>query len=313
MREYYGELKKLLEKGAADRITDLETGEEGIYKDGSLILSTSRYRKPSIYKEETISMRPTLVLFGFGHIGKSIYKMAEILDFPLIVFDDRADIADDELYGKAEIIIDDYEKIFKKKYSFDNPYFLIFTHGHKWDEEALFYVLKNYSSRYVGMIGSKKKIELTYFNLVKRGIDEGLIKSVHAPIGMDIKAQSPAEIAISVLAEVIKTYRENKRQITIDASMLGYLQERDEKTILVRIVEKEGSGPREEGSEMAVTESDVFSSIGGGAIEAECIKKAREMLCSNEEFRLMDFNLEKDGPLGMACGGNAKVMFRLIV
>ena len=312
MREYYGKLKQLLEKGALIRTTDLNTGEEGIYKSGRLILNTPCYEEPSEKKEEIISLRPTLVLFGFGHIGKSVYHMAERLEFPIIVFDDRTDIADDSLYEKAEIIIDDYKSIFNRLYSFDNPYFLIFTHGHKWDEEALYYVLKNYSSRYVGMIGSRKKIDLTYSNLEKRGIDEALLKSVHAPIGIEINAQSPEEIAISILAEVIRTYREDKRQMTIDASMLGYLHERDEKTILVRIVEKEGSGPREEGAEMAVTESDVFSTIGGGAIEVECIKKAREMLKNNESFEIIDFNLEKDGTLGMACGGKAKIMLKLI-
>ena len=207
MRRYYSELKKLLEKGALKRITDLETGEEGLYRDGSLILSTSGYDEPSIYSEEIISMRPTLVLFGFGHIGKSIYRISEALEFPLIIFDDRKNIADDELYEKAEIIIEDYDKIFQKQYSFDNPYFLIFTHGHKWDEEALYYVLSKYRSRYVGMIGSRKKIELTYSNLEKRGIDKELLKSVHSPIGIDINAQSPQEIAISILAEVIKTFR----------------------------------------------------------------------------------------------------------
>ena len=312
MREEYGKIIKALEKGALKRLTDAHTGAECFLRGDEIIFSSPDFSPSGEIIEETVALRPTLVLFGFGHIGKSVYRIAKMIGFPLVIFDDRADVTKDGPY-EALIVIDSYENIFSRKYDFTNPYFLIFTHGHKADEDALYYVLRNYDARYVGMIGSKKKIELTYFNLVKRGIDEGLIKSVHAPIGMDIKAQSPAEIAISVLAEVIKTYRENKRQITIDASMLGYLQERDEKTILVRIVEKEGSGPREEGSEMAVTESDVFSSIGGGAIEAECIKKAREMLCSNEEFRLMDFNLEKDGPLGMACGGNAKVMFRLIV
>lgn len=313
MRRYYSELKKLLEKGALKRITDLETGEEGLYRDGSLILSTSGYGEPSIYSDEIISMRPTLVLFGFGHIGKSIYRISEALEFPLIIFDDRKNIADDELYEKAEIIIEDYDKIFQRQYSFDNPYFLIFTHGHKWDEEALYYVLSRYRSRYVGMIGSRKKIELTYSNLEKRGIDKELLKSVHSPIGIDINAQSPQEIAISILAEVIKTFREDKRQITIDSSMLDYLQCNEDKTILVRIVEKEGSGPREQGVEMAVTESDVFSTIGGGAIEVECIKEARKMLKNGEKFRILDFNLEKDGALNMACGGKTKVMFRLIM
>lgn len=312
MREYYGKLRELLEKGAVKRITDLKTGEEGIYKNEELILSTAGYSMPELYTEEVIALRPTLVLFGFGHIGKNIYKIASLLDFPLVIFDDRKDIIKDGDYSNAEIIIDDFDNIFKKRYAFENPYFLIFTHGHKADEEALYYVLKNYNSRYVGMIGSKKKIALTYSNLEKRGIGRALLEKVHAPIGIEIMAQSPAEIAVSILAEIIKTYREDKKQLAIDYSMLEYLEKEEEKLILVRIIEKEGSGPREKGAEMAVTERDSFSTVGGGAIEMECIKEARKMLRCGEKFKVKDFVLETESPLAMACGGNAKVLFKLL-
>ena len=107
MREYYGKLRELLEKGAVKRITDLKTGEEGIYKNENLVLSTEDYNQPELYTEEVIALRPTLVLFGFGHIGKNIYKMDSLLDFPLVIFDDRKNILEDKsLY--VEIRKDNY-------------------------------------------------------------------------------------------------------------------------------------------------------------------------------------------------------------
>ena len=93
--------------------------------------------------------------------------------------------------------------------------------------------------------GKREVIALTYSNLEKRGIGRALLEKIHAPIGIEIMAQSPAEIAVSILAEIIKTYREDKKQLAIDYSMLEYLEREEEKLILVRIIEKEGSGPRE--------------------------------------------------------------------
>ncbi len=312
MREYYARLLKEIEKGALRRITDLETGEEGIYRESELLLSTPGYKESDKTIEELITIAPTLVLFGFGHIGKAVYKIARMLNMRLVIFDDRKDVKDDDEYD-AEFHLDDYRALFSSVYSFENPYFLIFTHGHKADQDALCYTLKNYANaRYIGMIGSRKKIELTYDALEKKGIDKNDLKRVHAPIGLDINAESPAEIAISIMAEIIRTYREDKNQTELDSSMLKYLSAQDERAVLIRIVETSGSGPRKKGTEMAVTEKSLFLTIGGGAIEKKCIDIARSMLKENKTFCIKDFSLNPDGNLGMACGGEAKVLFKLI-
>ena len=309
MREEYGKIIKALEKGALKRLTDAHTGAECFLRGDEIIFSSPDFSPSGEIIEETVALRPTLVLFGFGHIGKSVYRIAKMIGFPLVIFDDRADVTKDGPY-EAPIVIDSYENIFSRRYDFTNPYFLIFTHGHKADEEALYYVLRNYDARYVGMIGSSKKISLTYSHLKERGIDSERLGCVHAPIGLDIKAESPEEIAVSIMAEIIKVYMEEKGQITLDESLLSFLEKEEKDVIRIRIIGKSGSGPREMGAEMAVTESTTHSTIGGGAIEKECIKVARDMLKGKESFRLMDFDLEKDSPLGMACGGKARVILR---
>ena len=297
MREEYGKIIKALEKGALKRLTDAHTGAECFLRGDEIIFSSPDFSPSGEIIEETVALRPTLVLFGFGHIGKSVYRIAKMIGFPLVIF---------------PIVIDSYDDIFSRKYDFTNPYFLIFTHGHKADEDALYYVLRNYDARYVGMIGSSKKISLTYSHLKERGIKEESLESVHSPIGLDINAESPEEIALSIMAEIIKTYREEKRQITIEENLFSFLENEEKDVIKVRIIGKSGSGPRESGAEMAVTECTTHSTIGGGAIENECIHVARDMLKRKERFSVLDFDLEKDSPLGMACGGKAKVILRKV-
>ena len=312
MRKYYEKLNSILHSGAVDRITNLNNGSEAIFKDGALCAKTDDYEECENSIKETISYPPTLVLFGFGHIAKAIYSISENLKFPLFIFDDRKEMLDAS-YDRATIVIDDYDKIFSRTYSFINPYFLIFTHGHKADESALYYVLSNYESDYVGMIGSKRKIKLTYDNLIKKGIKEETLENVKAPIGLSINAEGPDEIAIAIIAEIIKTYRKDKRQIKANETVITALGTLKPPMILARIISKEGSSPAKVGSEMIITKEAAISTIGGGALELETIKRARAMLESNIKYAIADFNLTEEGELNMACGGKEKVMLKMII
>ena len=100
--------------------------------------------------------------------------------------------------------------------------------------------------------------------------------------------------------------------MTVDLSLLKVIDELDGNAVLARIIQKEGSGPREKGAEMLITEKSTYSTIGGGAIEMEAVKEARNMLSSHISFRILDFSLTEDSPLEMACGGNARVMLRTV-
>jgi xanthine dehydrogenase accessory factor len=142
-----------------------------------------------------------LIIFGGGHIGRDLAKIAQGIDFKIIVVDDRPEILS-EYHSPVETILTDavYHKNFP---AIDkNSYVVIITHGHKCDREVLEQVI-NQECAYIGMIGSRTKIAKTFSELEKAGIDRIRLEHVYSPIGLDIGAEGPYEIAIAIAAELI--------------------------------------------------------------------------------------------------------------
>ena len=156
---------------------------------------------------EPILPSAALYIFGAGHVGQVLARFANIVGLRVVVIDDRVEFANKERFPDAdEILVTDYKKVEDKLRLLPNSYVVIVTHGHKNDLE----VLKSFVERdlqYIGMIGSKKKVEKVFKTLEKNGVPERLLKKVHAPIGIDIGAETPAEIAVSIIAEIISTMR----------------------------------------------------------------------------------------------------------
>ena len=152
------------------------------------------------------------------------------------------------------------------------------------------------------MIGSKTKVAKTFETLRQEGVSESEIQTIHAPIGQDIKAVTPAEIAISILAEIIA----EKNQIS-SSSVSRELLDTQKKGVLSIIIGKKGSSPRGEGSMMYVTEDGIIDSVGGGAVENAVIEQARQI--SKPEIHEYELNTAKSRNLGMICGGSVKVLF----
>jgi len=153
---------------------------------------------------EPILRYSPLYIFGAGHVSQFISKVAKIVDFYVVVIDDRSEFANRERFPDAdEIIVDSFEDVFSKLDFTGKEYAVIVTRGHSFDAYVLEEVLKR-DYRYVGMIGSKRKVKIIFDNLRKMGFEEDVIKSVHAPIGIDIDAETPQEIAISIVAELIQ-------------------------------------------------------------------------------------------------------------
>ena len=157
---------------------------------------------------EPILAQPTLYIFGAGHVSFSISKIAKMVGFKVVVVDDRAEFANKNRFPEAdEIVAEDFSDIFSKLKINRSSYIVIVTRGHKFDEEVLEWAVRS-EANYVGMIGSKKKKEDIFSSLQSKGISKELLEDVHAPIGMDIHAETPEEIAVSIMAEVIKSRRE---------------------------------------------------------------------------------------------------------
>ena len=153
---------------------------------------------------EAYTSPATLILMGGGHISKSVAPLAKMLGLRLFVLDDRREFANTERFPDAEAVaVAGYAHGLENFPVTKNTAIVIATRGHNFDDLALESAAKS-PAGYVGLVGSKRKVILIYEELLKRGLPLERIENIHAPIGMDIKARTPAEIAISIMAEVVQ-------------------------------------------------------------------------------------------------------------
>ncbi len=155
------------------------------------------------YKEK-INRKAYVYLVGGGHVGLATAQLFEMLDFEVTMFDDRKNLNTFEAnsFSGAKKIID-YKEIDKHIPLRDNTYIVILTHGYEADSLIFSKVLdKGY--KYIGLLGSKAKIKTMFKTMVANGFDEKLLQKADAPIGIDINSKTPAEIAVSIAARLIK-------------------------------------------------------------------------------------------------------------
>jgi xanthine dehydrogenase accessory factor len=159
-------------------------------------------------------MPPALLyIFGAGHVALSLYRTARNAAFDVIVVDDRANYASRERFPEArEVIAEDFDKSMARLSPGETSYIVIVTRGHKDDMRVLRWAVQT-QARYVGMIGSKRKTISIFRELVQEGIDEHLFERVHAPVGLDIGAITPEEIAVAITAELIAARRRVERPL----------------------------------------------------------------------------------------------------
>jgi xanthine dehydrogenase accessory factor len=156
---------------------------------------------------EPLQTSPVLYIFGAGHVSQYVSRVAAMVDFNVTVIDDREDFANRERFPEAErVIVDDFTNVFNQLSFHGNEYVVILTRGHKHDALVLEQVMKR-PSRYVGMIGSKRKTKMVMDYMKEQGFDEKELESVYAPIGVSINSETPQEIAVSIAAELIKVRR----------------------------------------------------------------------------------------------------------
>lgn len=147
--------------------------------------------------------RCRLLIVGAGHVGLAVAQWAPDLDFDVWVVDDRADCVSAERFPRAQRrICGDIGQTLANIEITPDTYCLIVTRGHNHDEEALYHLAER-GARYVGMIGSKRKIRLIFDDLREQGIAADALQRVFAPLGIDIGSQTVPEIAISILAELV--------------------------------------------------------------------------------------------------------------
>lgn len=159
---------------------------------------------------EPIIAIPTLYLFGGGHVSLQIAKVAKPVGFKVIVIDDRPAFANPERFPMAdETRVEDMDTVFERLHIDDQSYIVAVTRGHQHDQPIIEQAIRT-QARYIGMIGSKRKISRMWKKLIERGADRDRLNQVHAPIGLEIGADTPEEIAISIVAQLIETRRGHK-------------------------------------------------------------------------------------------------------
>jgi xanthine dehydrogenase accessory factor len=159
---------------------------------------------------EPIVAIPTLYLFGGGHVSLQIAKIAKMVGFKLVVIDDRPAFANQERFPMAdETRVEDLYTVFERLKIDDQSYIVAVTRGHQHDEPVIEQAIRT-NARYIGMIGSKRKISRMWKKLIERGADPKRLAEVHAPIGLEIGADTPEEIAVSVVAQLIQVRRGRK-------------------------------------------------------------------------------------------------------
>jgi len=160
-------------------------------------------RSLNVFLEPIIS-NPVLFIFGGGHVSQQIVPLAARVGFNVTVIDDREDFADPRLFPDAQEVVQQRFKVVMDSLPVDSSSFLVIvTRGHSYDKDVLAQALKT-NARYVGMIGSRRKREIIYQKLLEEGFTRDDLARVHSPIGLSIGAETPAEIAVSIVAELIQ-------------------------------------------------------------------------------------------------------------
>jgi xanthine dehydrogenase accessory factor len=156
---------------------------------------------------EPVLPPPQLYIFGAGHVGFELYQAAGRAGFDITVMDDRETYANRERFPDAkEVIAEDFDQILSRLVITESTYIVIVTRGHRDDMRILRWAVKT-DAKYLGMVGSRRKAITVFRELTKEGLKPELFDRVHSPIGLDIGAISPEEIAVAILAELIAVRR----------------------------------------------------------------------------------------------------------
>jgi len=152
---------------------------------------------------EVLKPEPRLILAGAGYVSQALARLATRLDFRIVVVDDRRDLADPKSFDpQVNLIMGDIPQALQELEPDDASWIVIVTRGHNLDKEALRAAL-NTNAAYIGMIGSQSKVKHIFKDLLKEGVDHRRLAQVHAPIGLDLGAETPDEIALSIAAEIV--------------------------------------------------------------------------------------------------------------
>jgi xanthine dehydrogenase accessory factor len=176
---------------------------------------------------------PDLVIIGAGHIARPLCKIAAMLGFRVTVADDRPEFVGDEWFPEAtRLALVDFQHPFREIAITAGTYVVLVTRGHKYDYDCILQLLDMEAEpAYLGMIGSRRRVRAAFEALLGFGIDPQRLKQVRAPIGLDIGAETPEEIALAIAAEIVAVRR---------GGLGGPLSQKEH--VIERLAQKRGHG-----------------------------------------------------------------------
>ena len=268
---------------------------------------------------EPVLPQERLIVLGGGHIALPVCRFGAACGFTVCVVDDRPDFANRRRFPEAaQVLCESFENGIRQLKITPFDYVVVITRGHRHDADCLRALLPGTMPAYLGMIGSRRRTKGLLEMLREEGFDEERLAAICTPIGLNIGAVTPGEIAVSILSEVIAYKRlpehgDPKRfcnDSDVELPTLRYLAENRDPKAIVTVIETKGSTPRGTGAKMAVSPlGQVTGSIGGGCSEAAVIQDAVRIIGTGR-YKLVDIDLtgevaESDG---MVCGGTMKVL-----
>lgn len=260
-----------------------------------------------------------IVICGGGHVSIPVIMLGVMMGCEVTVLEDRPSYADDaRRAGATTVICEPFEEGLEKVSGSADTFFVIVTRGHRYDQICLEKIAQK-EHAYIGMIGSRKRTAMVKDNLKEKGIDSAVLDAVYTPIGLNINAETPVEIAVAIMAEIIQVKNRQKRSGGYTKEMIQAVLEQEpdhSPKVLATIVARKGSAPRGIGTKMLILRNGkCIGTIGGGCMEANVIQKARLMVAAGmPKARICQVDMTGNDAEeeGMVCGGVISVLLELI-
>lgn len=284
-----------------------------IQNNGTVIISGEK-----IFAE-VVGHEKNLIICGGGHVSIPVIQMGLMMGFRVTVLEDRPKFANDaRRAGAQHVICDSFASGLKQVDGDADTYFVIVTRGHRYDQVCLEQIAKK-DHAYIGMIGSRLRVKKVLELLVENGANEEVLKKVHTPIGLDIGAETPAEIAVAIMGEIIQVKNEKNRSSGYSKKLLRSIMDLEVeggKKVLTTIVTRKGSAPRGIGTKMLILpDGTSIGTIGGGCVEADVLRTGLRLLRTDaQEPRICKVDMTgKDAEEeGMVCGGTVDILFEVV-
>ena len=264
---------------------------------------------------ELLGSEKKFVICGGGHVSIPIIQMGLMIGCHITVLEDRPRFADHaRRAGAHEVICDAFGEGLKRIEGDEDTFFIIVTRGHRYDQVCLENIAKK-PHAYIGMIGSRLRVKKVKEAILIKGCDPEVVNHIYTPIGLNIGAETPEEIAVAILAEIIEVKNKRGCRLGYPKEIVRAILNKDtgkERKALATIVARKGSAPRGIGTKMLMlSDGSCVGTIGGGCVEADIFRKALLMIQSGEtkpQVCHIDMTGQDVEDEGMVCGGVIDVL-----